>query len=120
MKKEAEEWLKKGEEDFKTAEINFKNKRYDAAAFFVQQSVEKALKALEIEKLGNFDKTHDLYFLGKKLKLPQELLDICDEISEYYVETRYPDTYAVFTKEKVSDALKKSGRVRLWIREKIL
>lgn len=114
---ESKSWLKKAEEDFITAKVNFTNKRYDASAFFCQQAIEKALKALEIERLGKFDKTHDLYFLGKKLNLPKELLDICDEVSEYYVETRYPDTYAVFEETKVSEALRKTKKVIEWTKK---
>lgn len=119
MKEETKSWLKKAKEDFETSEVNCKNKRYDASAFFCQQAMEKALKALEIEKLGKFDKTHDLYFLGKKLNLPQDLLDMCDEISEYYVETRYPDTYAVFDETKVSDAIGKAKKVMAWIKKSL-
>lgn len=119
MKKESKEWVNKANKDFKTAQINLKNKRYDASAFFCQQAVEKSLKALEIEKFSRFDKTHDLYFLGKKLKLSQELLNICEEITEYYVETRYPDTYAVFNKKKVSEALKKAKKVMEWVKRNL-
>ena len=117
MKEETKNWLKKAEEDLGTAEDCLKSKRFSASAFFCQQAIEKALKALEIERLGKFDKTHDLYFLGKKLNLPKELVDICEEISEYYVETRYPDTYAVFEETKVSGALKKTRKVIEWTKK---
>jgi len=58
--------------------------------------------------------------LAEKLKLPKELLDVCDEISGYYVETRYPDTYASFDEEKVSAAKKKAEKVVSWVKMNIL
>jgi len=117
MKKETVEWLKKANEDFKTSQVTFKNRRYDAAAFFCQQAIEKAMKALEIENFSSFDKTHDMYFLGKKIGLPEDLLKICEEISEYYVQTRYPDTYAKFNKKEISEALNSAKKVMVWIKK---
>lgn len=119
LKEETFNWLKKSEDDLVTSRINLKNRRYDAAAFFCQQSIEKALKALEIEKLGKFDKTHDLYFLGKKFNMPDDLLEICEELTEYYVQTRYPDTYADFDKNKVSASIAKAEKVMTWIKKNL-
>jgi len=46
MKQEVKNWLKKAEHDFVTSWVNFQQEIYDASAFFCQQAVEKALKAL--------------------------------------------------------------------------
>ena len=48
--KEAEKWWEKAKKDLVTAEYNLKGDMLDAAAFFAQQAVEKALKSLEIKK----------------------------------------------------------------------
>jgi len=113
------DWWKKGMKDFDSARVNFKEKLYDVAAFLCQQSIEKGLKALYLKKFKRLIKTHDLYYLGKKLNLPKNLLGICEEISSFYVETRYPDTYAEFDEENVSPAIEKTEKVLKWIKNKI-
>jgi HEPN domain-containing protein len=117
--KEVKKWMEKAEHDLNTARINLQQKIYDASAFFCQQAVEKALKALYIKKFRRLFKTHDLYLLGKRLDLPKELLEVCDEISSLYVETRYPDSYAEFNKEKVSKTIQKAKEVIKWVKKKI-
>jgi len=116
---EENEWLKKASHDLTTAEINLKQKVYDASAFFCQQAIEKALKALHIKKLGTLVKTHDLHFLGQKVGLPQDLLEACDEITSFYIETRYPDSYAEFDEETVRDAISKARKVLEWTKKKL-
>ncbi len=116
---EPKEWMEKAEHDLNTAKINFRENVFDAAAFFCQQAVEKALKALYIKRFRKLFKTHDLYFLGKKVEVPKHLLDICDEISSFYIETRYPDTYAKFEKTSVQEAIRKSEKVLKWAKEKL-
>ncbi|MBI2675183.1 MAG: HEPN domain-containing protein [Candidatus Aenigmarchaeota archaeon] len=54
MKEDTQKWLWKAEKDFATAMYNFEGGKLDAAAFYSQQSAEKALKALQIERLGRF------------------------------------------------------------------
>ena len=116
---EVNDWMNKAEHDLNTARVNFQQGVYDAAAFFCQQAIEKALKALYIKKFKRLIKVHDLVFLGGKVGLPKKLLEFCEEISSYYVETRYPDTYADFEENKVSSAIKKSEKVIRWVKEKI-
>lgn len=63
MRKEAKSWLDKAEEDFSTAQDCLTSKHFDASAFHAQQAAEKALKALQIQTHGRFDKMHDLVSL---------------------------------------------------------
>lgn len=91
MKEECKKWFKKAKEDLRTAKFNYRGKRYDVVAFFCQQAVEKALKALSIEKTGEFRKIHDLKLLGKQVGLPKKYIPLCEEISLAYVYSRYPD-----------------------------
>lgn len=119
MKKESESWLKKSDHDFDTAIYNLQGKRLDAAAFYCQQAVEKALKALYIQEYRELVRTHDLVFMGKKLKIPEDLLKICDEVNPFYVETRYPDVYEEYTERDVSEAVMKAKRVIEWVKERI-
>ena len=99
---EVKTWLEKSDHDLVTAKVTLREGIYDASAFYCQQAIEKALKALYIKEFKQLIKTHDLYFLGKKVNLPSELLKICDEITSFYTETRYPDTFVEFEEETVS------------------
>ncbi|MEM4668736.1 MAG: HEPN domain-containing protein, partial [Nitrososphaerota archaeon] len=46
MRNEALRWLEEAEKDLETAEILYKNARYNAACFYAHQAAEKAVKAL--------------------------------------------------------------------------
>jgi len=111
MKEETKEWLSKAEEDLKTAEINLKNRRLAAAAFYSQQTAEKALKSLQIEKYGKFDKIHDLSILGKKLEAPENILIVCEKLTPFYIITRYPDSNEAYDSNSVKDAIKNCKEV---------
>jgi HEPN domain-containing protein len=64
MKPITQEWVRKAEGDFVTAEREFSaasNQNYDAVCFHSQQCVEKYLKAKLQEFDLHFEKTHDLF-----------------------------------------------------------
>lgn len=71
------EWLKQAEYDLKTSEYNLEGGFAEPAAFWAQQSIEKALKAVALAKSGELRRVHDLSFLGKQVGLPEELLRKC-------------------------------------------
>ncbi len=119
MREEAKEWLEKAKRDLDAARYNYEGGLYEVAAFLCQQSSEKALKALYIEKFGDLVKTHDLHFLAKKLGAPQEIMDSCKELSTYFVESRYPGGYAKFGAQNVMEALRKAEMVLKWAKGKI-
>jgi HEPN domain-containing protein len=119
MKEEAEIWWKQALRDLETADYLLDAERYDAVAFFAQQSVEKALKSMHIDRYGKLKKTHDLVLLAKGLELPQELIDFCKELSPAYVYTRYPDVVPVQDIEEVSkELLGYAKEIMEWIRER--
>src|SRR3989344_3008729 len=91
MNNEYKEWMEKAEEDLDTANYNLQGNKLGAAAFFMQQSAEKALKALHIKKFGKFPKTHDLVSLSRELKVPENILSCAKLLSPAYQYTRYPD-----------------------------
>ena len=95
MREEYLNWWKQAKADLETAEFNADGKRFEAAAFFSQQAVEKGLKALYIKKFGELLKTHDLVLLGKKVGLPTELLELCKSITPAYIYTRHPDVESI-------------------------
>lgn len=91
MEEEYLKWLKQAEADYDTAKYNLNGKRIDSGLFFLQQSAEKALKALYIKNFKELLKIHDLFILGKKLNAPKEIIQFCKELSPAYQYTRYPD-----------------------------
>ena len=65
MKEETKDWLNQAERDLKTSQHALENKDYYASAFWCQQTLEKAFKALLIEKTSEFPKIHDLKKLAE-------------------------------------------------------
>ena len=102
MKKEVQNWWKQSQSDLEKAKVLFKSKNYDGTAFFCQQTIEKAFKALHIKKFNELRKVHDLVFLGQKIGVPNPLLEFCSELNKAYIETRYPDAHGVIPAEKFS------------------
>lgn len=102
MKKEVRNWWKQAQSDFEKAKVLFKSKNYDGTAFYCQQTIEKAFKALYIQKFNELRKVHDLVFLGQKIGVPNHLLEFCSELNKAYIETRYPDASDIIPAEKFS------------------
>lgn len=95
MKNRAEEWLRFAEIDLLSAE-RLAEEEYlsQAAAFHIHQCVEKSIKAILEYKQQKVPKIHNLVLLmetirtlGLDLRIDE---DILDEISQVYVESRYP------------------------------
>ncbi|MCX6579814.1 MAG: HEPN domain-containing protein [Candidatus Aminicenantes bacterium] len=88
-------WTEQAEEDFQTARIMIKSKRWKYAIFMCQQTLEKSLKAIYMEKKEEFPpRIHNLFRLseqiGKEL-FPEDYLEFFSEISLYYIQSRYPE-----------------------------
>src|SRR3989338_2615742 len=91
MREEVRRWWDKAKDDLEKAIILFKNEKYDGAVFFCQQSAEKGLKALALKEKGKIKKIHDLVELGRDVKLPENLIAYCKELTLSYIYSRYPD-----------------------------
>lgn len=92
-----EHWFRKAAKFYEYAKEDFRSGRYDSAAFFAQQSVELAFKALLIKYTGARPQTHSLSAL---LEMLEKALGVefggevrrCAELLEsHYVQARYPD-----------------------------
>ena len=124
MKTEVKRWLKLANDDLKSAQVNLKNKQYYVCAFLSQQCVEKALKSLLIKKTGKLIKIHDLVMLGKKVDLPELLLEKCDKLNAVYLDARYGDLGGAlpskkFKKRSSSDFLNTAKEVLKWSEKNI-
>jgi HEPN domain-containing protein len=111
-----DEWIKKAEADFDTAEREFAvavNTNYDAVCFHSQQCVEKLMKALLLRFGEVPPKTHDLNHLSRLLA---EFIEITWRkhelrfLASAAVEYRYPGETA--TREDGLRALDICKRLR--------
>lgn len=125
MDRDAQLWWKQSEQDYDNAKRVFTIKQYYLTAFLVQQSVEKALKALYLEKKRTFaDKTHSLVFLGKTLDVPPHLLTHLRKINPDFIFTRYPDIegvapYEAYDESIAQERINQAHEVLTWIRKQL-
>lgn len=92
MREEVKNWWEQANKDFNAAKDSFNCGHFEWACFQMQQSAEKALKAVLILKENKIIKTHDLVFLADKAHLPLELKETCKELTLMYLPVRYPDS----------------------------
>jgi len=124
MKKEIENWLKQAKADTRTSENSLKSRDFYASAFWAQQAVEKALKALYIKDKNELIKTHSISKIAKLLHLPDNLLNKVALIEQVYQETRYPDVSTFipaeeFKENDATEILDYAMDVIAWIERKI-
>ena len=94
MKDEARIWLKYAEENLASAEILQESELFNPCLQNVQQSVEKALKALFVENGLKFKKTHNISELKNTLSSAGVDVNIseddCDFLDSIYLPSKYP------------------------------
>jgi HEPN domain-containing protein len=115
MKEDARVWMEEAEDNLVTAKLLYESERFKDASFYAQQVAEKALKSAQIEKLNRFDRTHDLVRLAQSVKAPAEIVNYCADLTEYYVDTRYPVTKSV-SEDEATDVLEKCEGVLEWVK----
>ena len=92
----------------------------DMAAFHAQQAAEFALKALEIQLLGRFTRTHDLTDLAKRVKAPPRIVKLCATLTPAYVAARYPDVRGTrITRRRAEAYIDAARRILTWVRRQI-
>lgn len=123
-----QKWIDIADEDFSMARISFEHGRYLHMAFFCQQSIEKMLKGLYFElNQQTPPRKHDLLALAASCdlldKLSLEQKTFLATVSEYYIESRYPedrDSLArTCTKEFAEQMLCESKEVLAWVKSRL-
>jgi HEPN domain-containing protein len=115
------DWFKKAEEDLKAAQILLKEESLEIAGFLLQQATEKYLKGYLLSQGWELKRIHDLVDLLNEAVAYDESFDmyrsICQQITEYYTEERYPflDT-SELGKEEIETALNEVKSLRDKIR----
>ncbi|MFH0702161.1 MAG: HEPN domain-containing protein [bacterium] len=117
------EWLKIAKSNLNLGKSHCKlideNIRFEEFCYELQQCVEKSLKALLIFKKIEFPKTHSIEKLIDLLQkngvsLPKNLL-VSAKLTDYAIETRYPDDYTEITEEEYKEAVEIAEAVYKWI-----
>lgn len=89
-----DDWLKIAEKDLKRVDSLINIKDSEAAGFFLQQAVEKFLKAFLLSKGWKLDRIHDLEALLNAALIYDPSLesyrDVCQRITGFYMVERYP------------------------------
>ena len=128
MLENTKRWIDISDEDLSMAEISFEHSRYLHMAFFCQQSIEKALKGFYFEKKQQTPpRKHDLLALSANCELLDELSTeqktFFATVSEYYIESRYPEDRAnlakTCTEEFAEQMLDETREVLAWVKSKL-
>ncbi|MDK2796121.1 MAG: hypothetical protein PWQ22_1018 [Archaeoglobaceae archaeon] len=119
MRREAQLWLKSAEEDYFDAEAFYKSKRYFRTAFFAQQAVEKALKAMFIviaredpPKIHTVTELYRILTERSNFRLSEEIEEQLFFLNKFYSVTRYPDAANGLPSESV-DRLEAERALRI-------
>lgn len=88
------QWLIVARKDWERIKRNLKDKDAEASGFYLQQSLEKYLKAYLLNRGWKLRKIHELdVLLDEACKYNSELNKfhgLCERVSGYYIIDRYP------------------------------
>ena len=91
MRPEAETWWRQATADLESAQHLLLVPQWYAVSWFVQQAVEKGLKASYLNQRGKLPpRTHDLEFLGDEVQAPIEVLRDIAVVNPAFDLVRYP------------------------------
>jgi len=120
-------WLESADHDLETAESMFQTGRYDWCLFVGHLVVEKTLKAIFVDRNNNKmpPKTHNLVRLAEvsKIEVPEQKNILLDKITDFNIQTRYPDYkfdfYKRCTEQYCMEYFLKIKEVNSWLRSLI-
>ena len=119
-------WVKTSDRDFKAMDNFFQIKEYSWALFVGHLVIEKLLKAYYVKNVSMKPLiTHNLELIAEKagLSLSDEQKDDVKIITNFNIETRYPDYKLEFhelcTPEFTKIHIDKIKKLRSWLKEMI-
>ncbi len=108
MRDEALRWFSEAEWDLETAEILYREKRYNASVFYAHQAAEKACRAL-LYSINEAPWGHGIRILleryseAKNREALEELLSYARELDRHYIPSRYPNAHPAGTPHEAYD-----------------
>lgn len=116
MREQAAVWL-----EYANADLAAARQLMDAhdtiAAYHAHQAAEKGLKALQIQRTGDHDRTHDLVRLYRELDVPTEFQSVLEDLNPADTAARYPDADDVVL-ERPDETLETVEELLAWIRRR--
>jgi len=125
MRPEAQAWWEEAASELEGVRDLIATEHYHLAAFFCQQAVEKAFKALWVYRKKQMPaKTHDLTELAKGLGAPERFGRALKELNPLFATTRYPDAAngvpaRMFDEEIARARLRDAEEVMAWCRSEL-
>lgn len=128
MQEETKLWPAYSDENLEAAKVLLESELYNPCLHNIQQSKEKALKALFIEREIPFKKTHNILELktilekeGVSVELSE---DECDFLDSIYLPTKYPMgsalPYFYPDKEICKSSIRLAERVLVEVKNKVV
>jgi len=121
-----EDWFAQGDLDMQAAEMLLtQDGPLPIVAFHLQQTIEKYLKGFLLSVGWSLRRIHDLEVLIQETITHDTdftpFLAACQEITEYYIETRYPvGIHTSFQEETLQTNLETAQELIILIRRKVL
>lgn len=119
MKEEVKEWIERAKKDLIAAKNSLNSGDYEWSCFQIQQSVEKALKALILKENEEFPKIHDLVKLAKIINAPEKIIINCGKLNPHYVESRYPNLSKDYSNKDTKEFINLGEDILRWIEENL-
>jgi len=109
------DWIKMARKDWQRLNIMLREGDAEGAGYFLQQSLEKYLKAFLLQQGWALKKIHNLYTLLEDAVKYQPVLEsfreLCEHVSGYYLTERYPElTPSELTCEDIKKDLKEAEK----------
>ena len=110
--REPSDWFLKGQHDLQRVPRRLQENDYEDAAFHLQQALEKCLKGFLIARGWRLQRTHNLSLLLDEAVafVPnlEQFRSLCQEVSAFYVEERYPLSLEPPTSEELQPLLRQA------------
>ena len=126
MVKDSKEWALQAEYDLDVAKSMFEAGKHIYCVFMCHLSLEKMLKGLYRENLGDDPpKVHSLIYFAEvqRLKLSEETSNFLSDLDNLSVPTRYPEqlnkVLGEYSKNRSEKILRNTGEVIKCLKEKL-
>jgi len=123
----AKAWMERVNYDWETARAMYKTGRYLYVVFMCQQAIEKTLKAIlafqgkEIKPIHHLSKLAEL--AGILQEFEEETLRLIENLSGYYLNSRYKETIDALAKaigkKEAKNYLTKTEELIIWLTQKM-
>lgn len=117
MSERATDWLEYAREDLAVAE-ELVDGHGSISAYHAHQAAEKGLKALQIHREGDHDRTHDLVRLFRTLGIPTEFRSVLEDLNPADTAARYPDADEI-NLDRPHETVEKIGELLEWIETRL-